>query len=194
MDTILTPFERPDLDILFVGLNPAEESNRNGHYFSVKSSLWEQLAIAGLITEPLHFDERWRTADRVVFGSTKINYRGWSYGVTDLLPDVVNSDSSAVSPKWHHGEELIRRVALLKPRMAIVLHAKVAKCIERVLRTSLIGSSPTIEGFGSTSVKVRDCRTVIARVPFPHGTKYSYSQIARVYSELKNELDLREPL
>jgi len=46
----LIPFLRNDLDIMFVGLNPAKGSSENGHYFSVRQAFWEQLYKSGIIT------------------------------------------------------------------------------------------------------------------------------------------------
>lgn len=46
----LVPFVRENLDILFVGLNPAKGSSYNCHYFSVNQAFWNQLYDAGLIT------------------------------------------------------------------------------------------------------------------------------------------------
>jgi hypothetical protein len=66
----LVPFVRKNLDILFVGLNPAEGSSRNGHYFSVNQAFWNQLYEAGLITK---FADK-LNADNLIFGSNKYNY------------------------------------------------------------------------------------------------------------------------
>jgi len=43
----LVPFIRDNLDILFIGLNPAKGSSENRHYFSVKPAFWNQLYDAG---------------------------------------------------------------------------------------------------------------------------------------------------
>ena len=75
---ILKPFIRYDLDILFVGLNPAIVSNHKGHYFSVKQSFWTQLYEAGLITSRVDKD----AADEIIFGDTKFNLNNFDYGIT----------------------------------------------------------------------------------------------------------------
>ncbi len=66
---------REGLDVLFVALNPPQQSNNNGHYFSGRNSrFFQQLFKSGLITENL--DKL--IADESVFGgkniTIKINY------------------------------------------------------------------------------------------------------------------------
>ena len=90
----LQPFIRKNLGILFVGLNPSIGSSEKVHYFSVKQSLWNQLYQTGLIISSI--DKAY--ADEVVFGSTKINFHGWSYGITDLVTEIAESDSRKIKP------------------------------------------------------------------------------------------------
>lgn len=63
----LVPFVRYGLDILFVGLNPANGSDDHGHYFSVNQAFWNQLYKAGLITE--NVDKL--CADDEIFGNNE---------------------------------------------------------------------------------------------------------------------------
>ncbi|MBN2589473.1 MAG: hypothetical protein JXA96_06400 [Sedimentisphaerales bacterium] len=37
-------------------------------------------------------------ADQIIFGSTKNNYRGWSYRITDLVTAIAESDSRQIKP------------------------------------------------------------------------------------------------
>ena len=72
----LIPFVRNNLDILFVGLNPAVGSSRNRRYFSANQAIWNQLYDSGLITSRVDKS----IADELVFGQKDINFQGWSYG------------------------------------------------------------------------------------------------------------------
>lgn len=124
----LKPFLRPKLDILFVGLNPPEESNENGHYFSGSNSRFFQLLyLSGLITEPV----RKATADEIVFSSTAINYRGNEYGVVDLVDHLVETNSGKVRTTRENVEHLIQRIRQLEPRFVCLIHSKVRDALNR---------------------------------------------------------------
>jgi hypothetical protein len=98
----LIPFVRENLDILFVGLNPAKGSSCNCHYFSVNQSFWNQLYVSGLITCPIDKLE----GDDMVFGGTSVNFHGWAYGITDLSPSFAESDSRKITPTCDECENL----------------------------------------------------------------------------------------
>jgi len=66
----LKPFLPRPLDVLFIALNPPQQSYSNGHYFSAENSRFFKLvAASGLITREIPQ----ALADDVVFGSTDIN-------------------------------------------------------------------------------------------------------------------------
>ena len=89
----LRPFVRPNLDVLFVALNPASQSNSNGHYFSGKKSRFFLLLYkSGLITR----DVDKSIADGIVFGSNKINYKEAQFGIADLVDDIVETKSTRI--------------------------------------------------------------------------------------------------
>ena len=129
----LRPFVRPELDVLFVALNPPMQSNARRHYFSGdQSRFFHLLARSGLTTQdvPKH------NADEVVFGSTQFNVRGASFGIADLVPDVVQTDSSSVRPGRHHVEALLGIVRRFEPRFTCIIHSKVSHALRRFAKLS----------------------------------------------------------
>lgn len=117
----LVPFVRKNLDILFVGLNPAKGSSRNRHYFSVNQAFWNQLYDAGLITTRV--DKA--NADEIIFGSTNKNFQNWAYGVTDLVTNLAESNSSKIKPTHQNCEKLRDTIYNFAPKTVILLHGKV---------------------------------------------------------------------
>ena len=123
----LKPFTRPGLDVLFVALNPPQQSNSNGHYFSGNSSaFFKLLALSGLITEPVLK----AFADEKVFGTTEINHLGASFGVIDLVDDVVETNSAKLRVTKAHVNDLISRIRNLNPRFVCVIHSKVRDALK----------------------------------------------------------------
>jgi len=116
----LKPFLRKDLDLLFVGLNPAVGSSRNEHYFSVNQAFWSQLYSAGLITKEIDKN----MADTYIFGSNIYNFNKWSYGITDLLFEVAESNSIKIKTDLTHAIRLIDTVKKYNPLVVIFLHGR----------------------------------------------------------------------
>jgi mismatch-specific thymine-DNA glycosylase len=86
-------FIGPNLDLLFVGLNPVEKSLVNGHYFSSfpstwRSSLWYQLhhsGFSGLLYSEFEADEK-------IFGDSRKRL-----GITDLVDDVPTTNPNKLT-------------------------------------------------------------------------------------------------
>lgn len=176
---MLYPFLRKDLDVLFVGLNPANTSSRKGHYFSTKPAFWNQLYDAGLITKPVNMDE----ADDEVFGSCNVNYNHWEYGVTDLVNFLAQSNSSEVKPTIQNCIELYETIKKYEPKNVVILHSKVAKFfLKRYLNIGNIQ-------YGCLGKLINDCNTVFYNIPFPHGNAIASEFKVKLYKELKEKLD-----
>ena len=82
----LQPFVGPGLDVLFLALNPPVQSNTNGHYFpGDQSRFYDLLFKSGLIIQAVPKSR----ADEIVFGNTSVNYNRSTFGVIDLVGDLV---------------------------------------------------------------------------------------------------------
>jgi len=124
----LKSFVRPNLDVLFVALNPAGQSHENGHYLSGSHSrFYKLLTQSGLLTEPV---DR-LVADEIVFGGTALNYQNRSSGVIDLVPDLVETNSRFVRTNREHASALLRQVRTCSPRFLCVIHRKVMRTLDR---------------------------------------------------------------
>jgi len=125
---------REDLDILFIALNPPEQSNVNGHYFSGnQSTFFKQLYLSGLITKDL--DKK--IADELVFGDNEYNYNKRNYGVIDLLPRIVETDGRRVRVVEDDVILMIERIKRLKPKNVCIIHSKVMKSFKRFANINL---------------------------------------------------------
>jgi len=175
----LVPFLRPQLDILFIGLNPAKGSSDNGHYFSVNQAFWNQLLEAGLILKPI--DKM--VADNFIFGNNKYNFNEWNYGITDLVTTIAESDSSKIKPTYQDSANTISVIKKYKPLTAILLHGKVLSNI-----CSYLDISTPKANTGKMGYLVKDCNTLFYNIAFPHGNSILSSDKVDRYKELKKEL------
>jgi hypothetical protein len=156
----LKPFLRSGLDILFIGLNPANGSSRNRHYFSVNSAFWNQLFDSGLITTKV--DKL--CADELVFGGNSINLNRWSYGITDLLPEVAESDSAAIHPTRVDCQRLADEIQRCQPRAAVLLHRKVVEAFLPFYDCPI----PPLNS-GQIGLIISGFPTMFFNIAFPHG-------------------------
>ncbi len=178
---MLKPYLRKDLDVLFIGLNPAVGSATKGHYFSVNSAFWNQLYAAGLIIQPICKD----IADDHVFGSNEINYNGWQFGITDLLPKVVESNSSKVRPSFSHWERLRSEIIFYQPRYAVILHSRVIKSVLRYeFSNRYLGDSFYLGKI------IDQCSTEFVNIPFPHGNAITNLEKVKLYKELRKLVEI----
>ena len=176
----LVPFVREGLDILFVGLNPANGSDDNGHYFSVNQAFWNQLFGAGLITE----DVDKLSADDEIFRKNEKNYKGWFYGITDLVPNVVNSNGKDVNPSADDCESLKELIKKSSPKVVVLLHGTVK---DKFL--AYMGVKFDKNKYGKIGRIIENCSTMFYAVPFPHGNNIEKETKIRYYEEIKEYLE-----
>lgn len=171
----LIPFLRHNLDILFVGLNPAGGSSDRGHYFSVNQSLWNQLYDSGLITERIDKSE----ADVTVFGSTLINRNNWSYGITDLLPHIAESNSRVIKPSTQDCSRLKSEIVKYRPKTVILLHGKVLDSFLGYLGLDVPGANT-----GKLDRLIDGSESMFFNIAFPHGNGISSAEKVNRYREV----------
>ncbi|MFZ2286789.1 MAG: uracil-DNA glycosylase family protein [Bacteroidales bacterium] len=176
----LTPFIRNNLDILFVGLNPAEGSNRNKHYFSVNQAFWNQLYYSGLINSRV--DKM--TADIYVFGSSQINFKGWQYGITDLVTEIAESDSSKIKPTYSDCMRLRDTIRELNPKTVVLLHGVVLKKF-----LNFLGYDIPKANSGRLGKLIENSNSYFFNIAFPHGNAITSEEKVKRYMELKTEIE-----
>ncbi len=93
---MLPDYLAPMLDIVFVGLNPGEYSDRVGHYFArPQNAFWAALHDAGIVAETLTPRDDARITQ---FG----------LGLTDLVKRPSKSASEVTREEFHRGGEKLR--------------------------------------------------------------------------------------
>jgi G:T/U-mismatch repair DNA glycosylase len=175
----LRPFLRPDLDVLFVALNPPVESNANRHYFSGRTSRFYHLLFAsGLITQ----DVPKLRADEIVFGTTTVNYKQAAFGVIDLIADLVETHSGKVRPSRGHVDQVVAEIRRLEPRFVCVIHSKVRDALNRHA-----GFTRELD-YGMCGAILPASRAQFVLNHFPNGNRYSDAPKLQVFHALKKAL------
>lgn len=102
----LPDYLAPQLDIIFVGLNPGIYSDQVGHYFARKQNMfWTALNDSGIAPQPLAPTDDMRITE---FG----------LGLTDLVKRATNSAGEIKRMEFQEGGETLRaKIAPLEPRV-----------------------------------------------------------------------------
>ena len=178
MESNLKPFIRYNLDVLFVGLNPPRQSNSNGHYFSGKQSRFFHLLYkSGLIT----IDIEKSTADQKIFGDTVFNFNGKNYGVVDLVPDKVETNSGKVKPTSEHLSNLIDKITKYTPMIICVIHSKVRDAFNKSKDPRIIGKLT----YGNSGYLLKNCQTLFFLNYFPNGNNVPDPPKIKIFNEIK---------
>jgi G:T/U-mismatch repair DNA glycosylase len=158
---------RPKLDVLFVALNPPTKSANNGHWFSgEQSAFFKLLYMSGLITANVPK----ANADEIVFGGTSINYKAASYGVTDLRPELIETNSGNVRVSGEDVARFIDRVRANEPRIVCIIHGKVRAEFNRLVdRFPGVVATVEIEQF---TTPLAGCTSRFICNHFPNGNSY----------------------
>ncbi len=103
---MLPDYLAPNLDIVFVGINPGEYSDRVGHYFARSTNLfWTALNASKLVPEPLAPEDDYRLPQ---FG----------LGLTDVVSRATKNASYVAEAEFVEGGRLLKDKLLpLAPRL-----------------------------------------------------------------------------
>ncbi len=103
---MLPDYLAPNLEIVFVGINPGQYSDRVGHYFARKQNLfWTALYRAKLVPEELGPEDDYRLPQ---FG----------YGLTDIVKRATPNASYVAENEFAAGAQVLRaKVEPLTPRI-----------------------------------------------------------------------------
>lgn len=140
----------PKIDILFVALNPPKKSNNNGKYFSNNLSFWNVLYNSGLITHPINDKLK---GEELVFRKNDINFKNAIYGITDLVEDVIETNSNKVKVNAKRVDRILNLTSNHNVKKLCLMHSKVtsaflkANIIEQKTYYGLIGQYNNIPIF-----------------------------------------------
>lgn len=124
---------RPDLHVIFVGINPGLRSAAMGHHFAGHSNrFWKLLFDSGMVDEPLSFREDWRLPEWRL-GLTNIIDRP-SAGIDDLDPAEYRAKASTLE----------RKIRRYQPRIIALLGVTIFRILfPEITRSSRLALGPT---------------------------------------------------
>lgn len=155
------------MDIAFVGLNPTQEAIDNGAIYSRNRTFWNILEKSGLIrsTAHLHLND---IPKEVLLSSKYSDYR---IGYTDVMPHIIETDSSKVNIEQDYVRKLIKTITDYKVKKIALLGQKVIDSFAKEITTIKTWKAMKAEGenrFGKIGfIKDDNQRIEVYGLPFP---------------------------
>jgi TDG/mug DNA glycosylase family protein len=169
MSTDLPPLRdriRPDVRVLFVGINPGVRSALTGHHFAGHSNrFWTLLYESELVPERIGWAEDVRLPE-------------WGYGITNIVPRPTPGIGTLQAHEYAQGRLRLRRtINRYKPAVVAMVGVTVFRAMFPD-RKGAVALGPQPETLAGSTVFV---------LPNPSGrnANYSYAQMLDAYRALK---------
>lgn len=170
---------RPDLRVLFVGINPGVRSALTGHHFAGYSNrFWKLLADSRLVPEPITYADDHRLLE-------------WGFGITNLIgrpsPGIDDLAPSEYVDGWHTLDRKIRRyrpriVALVGVTLYRVIQPLIAEDADKSTRSRVRTVSLTT---GLRPETVHGARLYVLPNPSGRNANFTYGEMLRVFRGLR---------
>lgn len=163
----LTDRVRPGVRVLFVGINPGVRSALTNHHFAGHSNrFWKVLFEAGLVPEPITFEDDDRLHE-------------WGFGVTNLIPRPTPGIDTLTADDYAAGlVRLRRKVRRWKPAIVAFVGVTLYRYIFGIRSSTRVTAGLQRELFEGARVFA---------LPNPSGrnANFSYEQMVEAFASLK---------
>ena len=181
----LTDRIKPDLRVLFVGINPGVRSAITGHHFAGYSNrFWKLLWDSRLVPEPIAYDDDRRLLE-------------WDFGVTNLIarpsPGIDDLAPAEYLDGWHILERKIKKyrpriVALVGVTLYRVIQPLVAEDADRTTRARA-RTAPLTTGLRPETI--HGARLYVLPNPSGRNANFTYDEMLRAFRGLRRATEER---
>ena len=108
----------PDVDVLFVGINPGVRSALTGHHFAGFSNrFWKLLYQSGLVPEPITYEDDDRLPD-------------WHFGITNIVARATPGIDTLLPHEYVSGRRrLLAKIRRFRPRIVALVGVTVFRAM-----------------------------------------------------------------
>lgn len=178
----LPDYIKPDLDIVFVGINPGTRSAEVGHHYAGHSNrFWKLINEAKLVPCVVTYKDDWRLPE-------------WGLGFTNLVSRTTSGSGDLIKPDFVSGKiELESKIRRYRPRILALLGLTLYPIL-----FSKHSMSNDRKREGSPRAKIgllpepfEGAKVVLLPNPSGRNAHYTYQDMLKGFCELK---DLRKSL
>jgi TDG/mug DNA glycosylase family protein len=157
---------RPDVRVLFVGINPGIRSSITGHHFAGFSNrFWKLLYDARLVPEPVGFEDDDRLPE-------------WGYGITNIVARPTPGIDTLRPEEFVAGRARLRR-KVLRHRPRVV--ALVGVTVFRAMFPEWTGPV----GLGRQRLQIGDASVFVLPNPSGRNANFSYADMLAAFRSLR---------
>ena len=168
---------RPDLRVLFVGINPGVRSATTGHHFAGYSNrFWKLLSDSKLVPQPITYVDDQRLLE---FG----------FGITNLVarpsPGIDDLKRSEYTDGWHSLEKKIRRY---RPRIVALVGVTLYRAIQPLIAEDADTKprrQPVPLQTGLRPETIHGARIYVLPNPSGRNANFTYGEMLRAFSGLR---------
>lgn len=163
----------PGVQVLFVGINPGVRSAVTGHHFAGYSNrFWKLLWEAGLVPEPLTYEDDDRLPE-------------WGIGITNLIarptPGINDLRPAEYGAGWKALERKIRRY---KPEVVALVGVTVYRAVLPLIDPG--GPRPGEVRLGLQRPRVGDSRIFVLPNPSGRNANFTYAEMLAAFRRLRH--------
>ena len=170
---------RPDVNVLFVGINPGIRSAEVGHHYAGYSNrFWKLLYDAEFVPLPLTYEDDWRLPE-------------WGFGLTNIVSRVTPGIQTLTKDDYRKGKrQLVDKIRRYRPQIVALLGVTMyAVLFPPIQQHSTVRRQRLPKGRVGLIPQVLEGANVFV-LPNPSGRNahYSYREMVKVFKELHSFL------
>ena len=168
---------RPDVKVLFVGINPGTRSAEVGHHFAGYSNrFWKLLYDAELVPLPLTYEDDWRLPE-------------WGYGLTNIVSRVTPGIQTLTKDDYRKGKrQLVDKIRRYGPQIVALLGVTMYSVLFPPLQSHSTVRGPKLPKgrIGLLPHVLEGARVFVLPNPSGRNAHYSYGEMVKLYKKLQS--------
>ena len=166
---------RPDVRVLFVGINPGLRSAATGHHFAGYSNrFWRLLYESGLVPEPITYEDDDRLPE-------------WGFGVTNIVPRATAGIDELKPEDYQAGARLLlKKIRRYKPKVVALVGVTVWRALAEALGEQELRKQPVQLGFQKLTIE--GARVAVLPNPSGRNATLRYEEMRAAFCTLERVL------
>ena len=168
---------RPDVNVLFVGINPGTRSAEVGHHFAGYSNrFWKLLYDAELVPFPLTYEDDWRLPE-------------WGFGLTNIVSRATPGIQTLTKDDYRNGKrQLVGKIRRYRPQIVALLGVTMyAVLFPPTQQHSTARGQKLPKGrIGLLPHVLEGANVFVLPNPSGRNAHYSYGEMVKIYKKLQS--------
>ena len=163
---------RPNVRILFVGINPGLRSEATGHHFAGYSNrFWKLLHESGLVPERITYEDDGRLPE-------------WGFGITNIVPRATAGIDELKPAEYQIGARiLLKKIRRHRPKIVALVGVTVWRALIEALDEKELRKQPVM--FGFQKLTIEGARVAVLPNPSGRNATVRYEEMVKAFASLR---------